>query len=271
MNKIRPDKGLNFRSQFIDMFETKLANDGAPDPVRSKRRVFLILFSLFFFVMLACTVPSVNLPELGPPATPTPMGDTLQFNIPIYNVGLQPGGTVPKTRLEYVRELESGVYEMRIDGQTVNKRSGDSFFWNGVISPGVLANFNLRIIIEGLNQLQVTGPVEIFVLNHVPVELATLPVDETFTNYRGIAIDYRMPEGSTIPGTAVIYSGMQEQGGNALAVLTGSTTYSQLAIADSMIYTGQLLNNVYVRYSLRVLSIDENGLRLTGTAELWVK
>jgi hypothetical protein len=35
-------------------------------------------------------------------------------------------------------------------------------------------------------------------------------------------------------------------------------------------WQGSLLDNVYIVYSLRVLGINDDGLRLTGTADLWV-
>lgn len=236
-------------------------------------RIFSLAGSVLLLAILACASPT--LPEIGlggPPSTPTPMGDSIVFGIPAYLIGLAPGDTVPGTQMTYLGANEAGGFNTRIDGQDIVKRTGDSFFWNGVIAPGILANYNLRIGVEGLNgTLQVAGPVEVFVLNPQPIEVSELPVDGTFFHFRGIPIDYRMPVGSTIPGTTISYIGTQEQGGNMLALLSGSNTYARLALVDSMIYSGQLLPNVFVRYSLRVSSIDENGLRLSGTAELWVK
>lgn len=220
---------------------------------------------------LACTVPSLeNVPILNAP-TSTPISDTLIFKVPAFTTGLSPGDFVSGTRMQFVEVQESGVYLVRVDSESLMKRPGDSFLWNGIVSPGVAANYRLRIGTELGGQLQVAGPVDLFFLNPAPVELTTLPVDASFITYRNLPIDYRMQPGETIPGTTVVYSGITEQVGSSLATLFGSLSYSRLATGDSFVYTGQLLSQSYVRYALRVASIDDNGLRLVGTADLWVK
>lgn len=222
-------------------------------------------------VTLACTVPTLDdVPLINPP-TATPVGDTLVFKVPAFTTGLTPEGFIPGTRMQYVGVQEDNAYLVRIDGDNFVKRPGDSFLWNGIVSPGVAANYRLRIGTELGGQLQVAGPVDLFFLNPAPVELNTLPVDGSYISYRNLPIDYRMQPGDTIPGTTIVYTGVTEQVGSSLATLSGSLTYTRLAVGDSFVYIGQLLSQSYVRYALRVASIDDNGLRLAGTAELWVK
>ena len=236
------------------------------------KKLFTLLGGLFLFVTLACSTPTV--PDIGiggPPSTPTPIGNTIEFWTPTYTVGLAPGEMVPGARLEYVGLQESRVYEVKIDGQNLVKRNADSFFWNGVMAPGVIGNYELRVGAELLGALQVVGPLTISVLNHVPLQLPSLLVDDTYWNFKNFVVDYRVPVGHLIPGTPIIFSGTQLQGDTTLALLAGSSDYTQLAFGDSMVYNGQLLDNVLLRYSLRTSSIDENGLRLSGTAELWIK
>lgn len=237
-------------------------------------RLATLLGGLFLFTTLACTVPTVPSIDIGiggPAPTPTPIGNTLEFWSPTYTASLAPGESVPGAQLEYVRLQEPRVYEVKINGLNVTKRNADSFFWNGVVAPGVIGNYELRIGAEVLSELQVAGTLRMSVLNPVPIELATLPVDDSFWNFRNFVVDYRVPAGHTISGTPIVFTGTQLQGETSLALLSGSANYSQLAFGDSLVYSGQLLDNVFLRYSMRVSTIDEDGLRLTGTAELWLK
>ena len=46
--------------------------------------------------------------------------------------------------------------------------------------------------------------------------------------------------------------------------------YPYLALGDSFVWTGKIRDNVHLAYNLRVTSLNEEAIRLTGTAELWV-
>lgn len=221
---------------------------------------------------LACVIPGVG--SSAPPASPTPLGDSLSFLIPAYTISLAPGDFVPGTRLHYLGR-QNGAYQVTIDGLSATKRIGDSFIWNGVMAPGVYANYNLRLTTAVFGALPVAGPVEIIVFNPEPVGLAlTAAVISAQPYFANIFVDYRIPPGRTIPGTTLVYEGIVSQGEgqqtSQLAQLSGLTGYPYLALGDSLIWTGQLRDNVYIRYSLRAAAISENDLRLAGTAELWI-
>jgi hypothetical protein len=191
--------------------------------------------------------------------------------MPAYTISLEPGERVPGTRLEYVGR-QGDAYQVSIDGLSATKRTGDSFIWNGVLAPGVNASFNLRLITAVFGPLPVAGPVTITVFNPQPVEQA-MPVavaaDLTFNN---IVVNYSVPAGRVIPGTTLVYEGMVAQSetnrASLQARLSGLNGYPFLALGDSLLWTGHLRDNVIIRYSLRVASITEQGLRLAGTAEL---
>lgn len=232
--------------------------------------VGLVLLSM----TTACTVLVPGL--LGTPepvASPTPMGDTLSFSNPAFTFSLQPGEFIPGTQLQFV-EREGDAYRVRIDGQEATKRIGDSFIWDGVLAPGVFGNYNLRLTTIILGSLPVAGSVELTVFYPAPVQLDTLPDRGTALAFNNAIINYLIPPGRQIPGTTLVYVGMVEQGqGDAVtrqAQLSGLAGYPYLAVGDSLRWQGSLLDNVYVSYSLRVLGISENGLRLTGTADLWI-
>ncbi len=229
-----------------------------------------------FVLLLALAAIACDLPGSGedePAATPTAVGDTMFFNIPVFTHQLAAGESVPGTGLMY-KNKQGDAYEVVIDGQTTLKRSGDSFYWSGVLAPGVFANFNLRLTTNFGGGMPVAGPVEIMILNPNPVEQTAVPTDENILHYSNIIADYTVPVGYNIPGTTLTYEGIEERGqGGELtdfARLSGTSGYPYLAFGDSLVWTGRLLDNVYIRYNLRVTSLKEESLRLTGTAELWI-
>jgi len=227
--------------------------------------------ALLILPTLACAVPGF---EQGAPAgTPTPIGDTMYFNIPAFAYNLAPGESVPGAGLQYV-DRRGDAYEVKIDGQAALKRTGDSFFWSGVMTPGVFANYNLRLTSSVFGSMPVAGSVEVIVLNPNPVEQSSVPVTENIISLPNVVVDYTVPVGYQIPGTTLVYEGVEErgQGGQttSFARLSGTISYPFLALGDSLVWTGKLLDNVYVRYNLRVTSLKEDALRLTGTAELWI-
>lgn len=229
------------------------------------------VLGLLTLVSLACAMPGFE--ETAPDATPTAVGDTMYFNIPVYTYQLSPGDTVPGTGLHY-NDRQGDAYEVMIDGQTTLKRAGDSFYWSGVLAPGVFANFTLRLTTAFGGGMPVAGPVELIVLNPLPVEQTAVPTVENALQFSNIIVDYTVPTGYTVPGTTLTYEGVEARGqGGQLtdfARLSGTSGYPYLAFGDSLVWTGKLLDNVYIQYNLRVTSLKEDALRLTGTANLWV-
>jgi hypothetical protein len=231
-------------------------------------RLLLLLLGLYG---TACTL--IGIGVSSPAATATPLGDTLSFTMPAYAISLEPGESVPGTRLKYVGR-QGDAYQVSIDGLSATKRTGDSFIWNGVLAPGVYANFNLRLTMAVFGPLAVAGPVTITVFNPQPVEQA-MPVETAADlSFNNIVVNYSVPAGRVIPGTTLVYEGMVAQSetdqGNVQARLSGLSGYPFLALGDSLLWTGRLRDNIMIRYSLRVASISEQGLRLAGTAELHI-
>lgn len=227
---------------------------------------------LLILTTLACAIPGRG--SSGPALTPTPLGDTLVFKIPVYTYNLAPGATVPGTRLEYVGRNE-GIYNVKIDGLPANKRTGDSFIWNGIIAPGVHGSYNLRITTAILGDLPVGGPVDITILNPDPIERTTAPLNEQLLlTYNNLLVNYLVPQGRQIPGSSLIFETIITQGegdqATQLAQLSGLSGYPYMALGDSLVWTGNLRDNVVIRYNLRALALNEDGLRLDGTAELWI-
>lgn len=220
---------------------------------------------------LACTIPGIN--PSGPAATPTPMGDTLSYTIPAYTINLDVGDTVPGTQLTYVAR-EGDLYRVTIDGLQAQKRTGDSFIWSGLLAPSVHGNFNLRLTTAVFGSLPVAGTVELTVFYPQPVSLAPLPDLSNALAFRNTVINDYVPAGRAIPGTTLVFERMQVQGEGdqqtRQAQLSGLTGYPYLAVGDSLQWTGRLRDNVFVEYSLRLISIAEDGIRVAGFANVWV-
>jgi hypothetical protein len=225
----------------------------------------LIIPLFLFLTSLACAFSSEDsLPDVS---NPTPVGDVVHFRVPIYSTTLNPGDTVPATQMTYSGR-EGDVYNVTIDGLSAAKRVGDSFSWRGIIGPGVLAKYNLRLSPTFLtDDLLVGGPLELWILNPVPVELP-VGVDQmpSAVHYSNIAVDYTVPKGGQVPGTSLVFEGETDQG----AQLSGTSGFPYRVQGDSLIWAGRLRGNVNVRYSLRLTSVNEDSIRLLGTAEVWV-
>jgi hypothetical protein len=202
-------------------------------------------------------------------ATPTPQieDNSLNFLVPLYGESLAPGESVPRTQMTYIGR-QGDAYQVTIDGLTAQKRIGDSFLWRGVIAPGVVGKYSLRLTPSLFGgELSVTGPVEISILNPSPIELTDgSEASGAELHLTGIPLETTVAAGESIPGTSLVYERLTEQG----AELSGTAGYPYRALGDSLIWSGRLRSEVTVRYSLRVATLDEDRMRLLGTAELWI-
>ena len=237
----------------------------------NEKRPLLLFFLLLTLTTLACAVPGVG--PSGPAATPTPVGDTLSFTNPAYATSLTPGEFVSGTQMQYVQR-DGDNFKVTIDGLEATKRIGDSFIWTGVLAPGVYGNYNLRLTTVIMGELPVAGSVEVTVFYPNPVQFETMPDLSNALTFNNTVINYLIPAGRQVPGTTLVFETMVEQGqGDQVtrqAQLSGLPGYPLVAVGDSVQWQGSLLNNTYIHYNLRVLGISEDGLRLTGTADLWV-
>ena len=238
---------------------------------------FALLFLLFMLPALACSTPTI--PFISAPASPTPepgldqIADTLTLLVPAFATSLDPGETVPGTGLTYVGR-SGDAYEVTIDGLNAAKRSGDSFYWSGIIAPGVFANYKLRLTTSLFGGLPVGGPVELVVLFPQPIEAANIEVSDARYHFSNLLLDYNVPIGRAVPGTTLFFDGLETQGAgdqeDKLARISGINGYPYLAVGDSLVWSGRLRDNVIVRYNLRTLSYDQERLHLVGTGDLWI-
>jgi hypothetical protein len=240
---------------------------------KSTKAIFVLLL-MFTAVTLACGLPSIPGTGNQPAATVTPIGDMLIFNKvgPTYVANLSPGEQIPGTQMEYIGKTADGGYEVSINGTSSVKRTGDSFIWSGIIAPGTHGQFNLRISTDVLGELPVAGSAAITVLNPEPFPLVAIPEDSSGFSFTNILTNYTVPAGSIIPGTTLTYQGVTQQGGVDVAQINDANgAASYYAQGDSVVWTGKLRENVFVRYNLRIISYNAESLLLGGTAELFIR
>ncbi len=243
--------------------------------MRSNHWALTTLIYLLLLAGLACTLPPISntVTTPTPVLVPTPLSDTISFSIPNFSTRLASGEVVPGARLEFIGQ-DGDIFNVRIDGLETIKRAGDSFIWSGVVAPGVYGNYNLRLASGLMNELPAAGSVELIIFNPAAIE-APIPAElEEAIHFPAISVDYTISLHGSIPGTTLTYEGIEEIGlgdqGNKLAKIGGHSGYPNLAQNDSLSWTGQILNNVPVRYNLWVESYTPELLHLTGTAELWI-
>ncbi len=236
--------------------------------MRRETWTFYLFAGVLLLTSLACSLPSFG-GGSGVEPTPTPPGDSITFTVPAYTVGLQPGDLVPGTRLQYVGR-NGDAFDVVIDGLPAVKRTGDSFIWDGILAPGVFANYNLRLATVIFGEMRVAGPVKLTILNPTPVERTDNTPLTAQLGFSNAVISYYVPVGYGIPGTTAVYQGLRNGSGGQQAEFSGLTNYPYIAAGDSLIWQGYLRDNFIVAYNLRALSVSEEGVRFAGTAELFI-
>ena len=224
---------------------------------------------VFCFTALACTIPGTGSSDNGnAEATAVFTDDSSTFVISAYTFDLEPGSTVPGSQLTFVGK-SGDLYEVTINGELAQKRDGDSFIWDGIVAPGVHANYNLRLL-EVFGTLRAGGRVDVTVLNPVSTALNDMPDWPNAIRYNNILLTHSVPVGEIIPGTTLAYDGVTTQGSVSSARLTGLTRHPLFATGDSITWVGSLRENVAIRYTFRVVTFSESSLQLAATAELLV-
>ena len=240
------------------------SNHSVAPPPRESLTALLIL--ILTFASLACSVqiPRFISDEQDPPAAQEHL---LSYQVPVSVISLQPGETVPHTQVSF-QQQDGGIYYVLIDNQLAEKRVGDSLKWQGAIAPGIEVNYNLRIAPTLLQEdLLLGGSVEVGVHNPSPVEMVSdIPGGDGNLHFGNIFIDFRVPLGYSIPGTTIGFVGTADEE----AELSGISGYPYRAAGDSISWQGEVKENASVKYSLRVVSVQEDELRVMGTADLWI-
>jgi hypothetical protein len=178
-------------------------------------------------------------------------------NIPV-------GQTLPGTDIKYIGKTEQGA-QVSIGGQIAVKRALDSLTWHGDAAPGANVSLSLRVLTFDSQSLDAGGTAKVVLTSVKPqaVSLTSLPKDAL--TFKGV-VSYNVPKGKTIPGTTISYEGKTPDG----AQLGGIEGYAFRQEADSVLWTGQLAEKVFLGLDLRVVLFTDSSLRTTGTATLYI-
>lgn len=221
-----------------------------------------LLLLLLLGTALACTLPGAQVTPTPRPS-PTPEGDAISFTASSI-FSLSPGSTIPGTQIRFVQGND--VYEFSINGLQAYRQLGDSLAWRGIIAPGVLGDYRLHLQSSFRDPLQAQGDVTVTIFNPSPVEIPPTQLPPGNLYFSDINVHYAVPVDRRIPGTTLVYEGEQNQ----VAELSGTAGYPFFALDDSLLWSGKLRENVYIRYNMKINNLDDEWLELGGTAELWI-
>lgn len=185
----------------------------------------------------------------------------LTYSFPT-TLAIKMGNSLPGTDIRYERMSDQGAY-VTIKGQQALKRQGDSLDWNGSLGSGVTADLKLRIVLYNENELRLVGTAKIVVDGIAPKQ-GSIPTSSTIEFSGPIA--YGLAKGAYLPGTTLTYVGSAADG----AQMGGVEGYPYRKVGDSIFWEGSLRNGVYLRLDARVVQFDNEGLRVTGLATIWI-
>lgn len=234
---------------------------------------FSKMFAFILPLAAACLFSACDLLAAPPPTpipTVTPASNMIEFRTLSFRHALVEGEAIPGTQVRYIDYQEEGrTFQLTINGQSAPKRAGDSLNWNGVLAPGVLANYDLDLETQTFGEPYTRGEVTISVLNPLPLEIDPLlaPVASDY-RFEQLQVDYRIPLGRELPGTQLRFTTITDEG--ALFEGMRANAYPYRSQGDSLVWQGNLSEHVSLRYDLAVISISDNEIRLRGNGTLWI-
>ena len=174
------------------------------------------------------------------------------------------GQALPGTDVKYVGKTEQGA-QVTIAGQPALKRALDSLTWRGEVAPGVNVDYNLRIITFDAQSLDAIGTAKVVISNVNPKAIPATSLPKGAPTFKGI-VTYDVSKGKAIPGTTITYDGKTPDG----ARLGGIEGYPLRQAADSVAWTGQLADKVFLELDLRLVAFSDSAMQVTGTATLYL-
>ncbi len=188
----------------------------------------------------------------------------LSYTTALFEIGIPAGSTLPGTEVQY-RGMTDGRAEVYIEGKRALKQKADSLSWEGQVREGVSLDLDLRVLTFNESTLRVGGIAKATVTG-AGIQAAT-PPQESSLMFDKVTVAYTVKEEETIPGTLLIYKGKTDEG----AELGGTDDYPYRKVGDSIVWTGSIKDNVWLRLDLRVTLFTEKSLTVTGLASLWIE
>lgn len=205
-------------------------------------------------------------PETAVPTRTLPAG-AVSFRISPYADTIPQAGYVPGTQIRYL-DFADPNYRLEVNGEETLRPPNNSLNWQGLIGPGVFADYALTLQAPTAAELRVSGIVDLTVLQAAPV-VSDTPDPQSTPNllyFEAVKVRTEVPVNVNVPGTTVAYRG---QGVNN-TVLLGSDQ-APYEINDQWVWRGQVRDGVWVSYTLNVEGVAASGVILSGTADLWIR
>lgn len=181
-----------------------------------------------------------------------------------FEIGITAGNFLPGTELQYMG-LTDGSAEVYIKGQRALKHKADSLAWKGEVRDGVSLDLDLRVLWFDEATLHVGGKAEVMV-SGASAQAAGLPEEAALT-FGNAPVAYTVKKGETIPGTLLTYEGKADEG----AKLGGTDDYPYRKGGDSIVWTGTIKENVWLRLDVRVGIYTDQTLAVAGLASIWIE
>jgi len=182
-----------------------------------------------------------------------------------FETGITTGNFLPGTELQYTGIAADGRAEIYIKGQRALKQKADSISWQGEVSKGVAVELDLRVLWFDEATLHVGGTAKIDV-TAANVRGGQVPEKASLT-FGNAPVAYTVQKGETIPGTLLTFEGKTQEG----AKLGGIDDYPYRKGGDSIVWTGFLQENMWLRLDLRVGIYTDSTLAVAGLASLWIE
>lgn len=192
-----------------------------------------------------------------------PPSAELSYTAP-FEIGITAGNTIPGTDVQY-RGVTDGMAEVIIKGQRALKQKADSLSWKGEVREGVMLDLDLRVLWFDETTLHVGKTAKVTIADP-QVQAAELPETAPLT-FGNAPVAYTVKKGETIPGTLLTYEGKTEEG----ARLGGTEDYPYRKVGDSIVWSGKLKENVWLRLDVRVGVYTDDTLTVAGLASLWIQ
>jgi hypothetical protein len=225
-------------------------------------------FALLLLVVaaLSCVLdPIVPTPSITPsPQTGT---DYLSYYVPNFAVTLQPGQPLLGTGVFY-ESRNNTQYNLSVDNKPEFSGGTTTVRWFGMIIPSVFARYDLQLTpVVNTDNLNAAGNVRLVVVRPNPSEIASLPAEIAgAVRYSGVLVNETAFVGQRIAGTSLHYDGES----SGAAAFSGTFQSGLRPLGSSIIWYGQLVNNVYIQHNLAVTNISADSVTLEGTADIYV-
>jgi len=181
-----------------------------------------------------------------------------------YEIGITAGNFLPGSELQY-RGIADDMAEVYIKGKRALKQKADSLSWEGQVREGVSLDLDLRVLWFDESTLHVGGTAKVTVKG--VVAQVSAPPETTALMFGNAPVAYTVQKNEAIPGTLLTYRGKTDEG----AELGGTEDYPYRKSGDSIVWTGTIKDDVWLRLDVRVGVYTEQTLAVAGLASLWIE